>query len=222
MAAQRPAGMECTYEELRRSRCIDDVEESLFQEQGGICAYTGHRLQYEKGNPTFHVEHIVPQTHCNYGGDADCQNMLACWPRPNCGFEPSYGAKRKDNWPSPAQQNMFVSPLSSSCTSRFVFNWKGEMKPALSTDIEANATITQLGLNHDDIKEIRHKEIQGFLHPASKRITLAQARKLLNQIKRDSVDLDRGLNVQLKPFCFVIEQALEREIRKLKAIMRSR
>jgi uncharacterized protein (TIGR02646 family) len=146
--------MECIYEELRRSSCIADVEESLFQEQGGICAYTGHRLRLEKGNANnprdvdFHIEHIIPQKYCkqqygNYGKDADYQNMLACWPRPNCSFEPSYGAKRKDKWPSPAQQNMFVSPLSLNCTSRFVFKRKGEIEQALEREIRKLNTIMQ-------------------------------------------------------------------------------
>jgi uncharacterized protein (TIGR02646 family) len=227
--------MDCTYDDMRRSPdVVKAVEESLVAEQGSICAYTGLRIKvihpeshtFSERDVDFHIEHLLPQTYCNenndcYGKDTEYHNLVACWPRPNCGFEPLYGARKKGDWPSPDMQHLFVSPLDSSCSLRFKFNYKGEIHTANADDVAAEETIKRLGLNNKDLVELHKKEIQGALQIGDRLIKLNEARRLLARIKSDSKALDSGQIVQLRPFCFAIEQALEKVILKLKGIRKS-
>lgn len=214
--------MECSYEELRRDgEALEAVEDSLFHEQGGLCAYTGQSIRLETGPPrkaSFHIEHLIPQAHCVYGQDADYKNLVACWPWPNCGFEPKYGAIKKGSWPSAEEGHLFVSPLNGSCTARFKFNRRGEISPQIPDDKAAEETIRKLGLDDKNLTELRRKAIQGALEPGSARLQLKEARRVLRHIEEDSAKLDRGEAVRLRPFSFVIQQALAREIKKLEAI----
>lgn len=228
LAANRGEGLECTYAGMRsKPEALVAVEDNLFEEQGGICAYTGHRIPLMPANPAagvertvdFHIEHLTPQVHCAYGQDADYSNLVACWPRPNCGFEPAYGAKRKGSWPSPAEQALFVSPLRADCSARFKFDHLGKISAARDDDAAANQTIDRLGLHESALTDLRRQAIRGALNPASRPIRLSEARKLLREMERDSNDVNRGIFIQLRPFCFAIRPALEREIRKLEAIM---
>lgn len=222
---QLPAtGMDCTYAEMRRdARMLQAVERGLLAEQGSICGYTGMRLL---GAPeraaAFHLEHLIPQAHCARGEDADYRNLIACWPQPNCGFEPAFGARKKGAWPSPSERHLFVSPLDPRCTASFSFNHRGEIAAATPENAAANETIDKLGLADPSLTAMRRSAIQGALSPASRQIKLKEARKLLREIEADTAKLDRGEPVRLRPFCFAIEQALVREIRKLEGIMRPR
>lgn len=219
-------GMDCTYEELRRdARALHAVEQSLLDEQGGICAYTGIKLTAgAEQDARFHLEHLVPQKHCTKvrGLDADYRNLVACWPQPNCGFEPAFGARKKDNWPSPEESKLFVSPLDPGCTTSFTFNHRGEITAATPENAAANETIDKLGLADPSLTALRRSAIQGALSPASRQIKLKEARKLLREIEDDAARLDKGESASLRPFCFALEQALAREIRKLEGIMQTR
>jgi uncharacterized protein (TIGR02646 family) len=230
MLAVRPPRMECDYDSLRRfPNVLEVVEDGLFSEQGAICAYTGHRISLIPANQNagitrevdFHIEHLTPRDHCVYGQKADYVNLVACWPRPNCGFEPAYGARKKGNWPAPAEQELFVSPLRPDCTSRFNFNHRGEISIARNNDVPAETTIEKLGLGHHTLTELRRNAIRGALNPASRQIKLSEARKLLALMQRDASQLNAGLAVKLLPFCFAIEPVLQREIRKLEGIINS-
>lgn len=236
LIANRTEGMECNYDEMRRApEVLKAVENNLFAEQGGICAYTGHRIRRKVANPAneaqqaadFHIEHLLPQKHCkpelgNYGKDADYENLVACWPRPNCGFEPAYGAKKKDHWPAPHEQSQFVSPLRTDCSARFSFDHRGNISPTQNNDEAVIDTIKQLGLDHDTLIDLRREAIRGALNPASRPIKLAEARKLLQQMIQASDSVNKGVSVQLLPFCFAIQPALDREIRKLEAIRKQK
>ncbi|MGA2223362.1 MAG: TIGR02646 family protein [Syntrophobacteraceae bacterium] len=213
---------------MRRARdVLTDVENGLLAEQGEICAYTGLRIAIRSANDApettrdvdFHIEHLRPQVHCSDGKDTEYSNIVACWPRPNCGFEPAFGARKKQSWPSPQEETLFVSPLRDDCSARFTFNYRGEIAATYSNDQAAVETISRLGLDHDTLKELRKKAILGAFHPRGRPIRLKEALRLRSQLDKDSQALDRYLNVQLKPFCFVIRQALEHEIRKLEGIM---
>jgi uncharacterized protein (TIGR02646 family) len=228
LLASRPPATPCDYESLRNSPdVLVAVENGLLAEQGGICAYTGHQISVVLADPhsgaardvNFHIEHLTPQKFCNYGQDTDYTNLLACWPRPNCGFEPEYGARKKDKWPSPAEQELFVSPLRLDCSSRFTFNHRGEIAAARDNDVPAETTIKKLGLDHHSLNELRRNAIQGALNPASRQIKLTDARKLLAHMQQAAAQLNAGISAKLAPFCFAIEPALQREIRKLEGIM---
>lgn len=229
LVSHRPPGMDCTYAEMRHAPAIlSDVEDSLVAEQGGICAYTGHRIAVRPpADPTngtrrveFHIEHLTPQAHCAYGQDTDYNNIVGCWPRPNCGFEPKYGARRKGNWPSPSQHTMFVTPLLSSCSARFSFNHRGQIASTSSSDAAALQTINELGLDHEDLTSLRRDAIKGALNPGGRHIKLRQAQRLLAQLCRETAALDRGDSIRLMPFCFAIKAALLHEIAKLEGIMK--
>jgi hypothetical protein len=116
LAAEKPEGMECSYAELRRDNdAINAVEDALFSEQGGICAYTGLPLSLtleREGVPRkvgFHCEHLKSQDRCRkldgavYGEAADYGNLVACWPPRNCGYQLSFGAHAKEAWPRAAE-----------------------------------------------------------------------------------------------------------------------
>ena len=236
LAANRFEGMECTYEEMRRvSTVLEAVEDNVFAEQGGICAYTGHRLGLTPAQPSkgiqreanFHIEHLIPQMYCQveygtYGKDTEYDNLVACWPRPNCGFEPAYGARKKGGWPSVAEQAQFVSPLRADCSARFAYNHRGEISAAHINDAATNETIDRLGLKHPTLTALRREAIRGTLNPASRPIKLTEARRLLQRMQQDSNHVNQGISTRLMPFCFAIQPALEREIRKLEAILSQR
>lgn len=228
MSPDRPPAKECDYESLRKAPdVLKEVEDGLFAEQGGICAYTGHQIYLTHVDPhhgtnrdvKFHIEHLTPQRYCAYGQDADYMNLVACWPRPNCGFEPAYGAKKKDDWPTPAEQGLFISPLRPDCPSRFKYSHRGEITAAQNNDVPAKTTIEKLGLAHHTLTQLRRNAIRGALNPGSRQIKLAEARKLLAGMKQAAARLNAGIAAKLMPFCFAIEPALQREIRKLEGIM---
>jgi uncharacterized protein (TIGR02646 family) len=228
LLASRPPATQCDYESLRYSPdVLEVVENGLLTEQGGICAYTGHQISIAPADPqsganrdvNFHIEHLTPQKFCEYGQATDYQNLVACWPRPNCGFEPEYGARRKDKWPSPPERELFVSPLRLDCSSRFNFNHRGEIAAARTNDVPAETTIKKLGLDNHSLNDLRRNAIRGALNPASRQIRLTDARKLLAQMQQAAAQLNAGIAAKLRPFCFAIEPALQREIRKLEGIM---
>lgn len=215
MAAGRPPGTECTYEELRRSpKVVSDIVQALLQEQGGLCAYTGRPIA-SRPDGDFHVEHLIPQAHCEYGEDADYRNLVACWPRPNSGFEPRYGARRKGDWPPPAEQNSFLSPLRGDCTARFRFNHRGEISASRHDDEGARETIQRLGLNEREITELRRHAIRGALSPRGEWLTLPQCRRLVEALQRVAQAVDNGSNDQLPAYWFALRSAAEAQIRRL-------
>ncbi len=217
MVSQRPIAMECTYEELRRDAAVlATLEDSLFKEQGGLCAYTGIKIGLDRVrcDVDFHIEHLRAQTHCTYGQDTEYTNLVGCWPRPNVSFEPKFGARRKADWPALKDEVNFVSPLSSTCSKRFRFETNGQVHPALETDAAAVETISRLQLNHKELRALRSSAIKGAIFPRSQLISLAEARRLLAAIRSEANSLDGGAPGRLMSFSFAIEDVLSRVILK--------
>jgi uncharacterized protein (TIGR02646 family) len=218
--------MECTYAELRRDcAALQAVEAGLHAEQGGLCAYTGLCIRLSPNalrEVDFHLEHVVPQTHCEYGQDADYANIVACWPKPNCGFEAKYGAVKKGSWPPPDEKYLFVSPLDPGCTERFSFNLRGEIFPTIENDEAAKKTINKLGLDDPELIALRRSAIRGALEPAKQLLGLEQTRKLLAHYEAQSKRVDRGEAVQLGQFSFVIQNVLPRQMKKIEGIKKSK
>jgi hypothetical protein len=162
-----------------------------------------------------HIEHPKAQCHCQNGEDVSYVNMLACFPAPSHPHLP-YGARKKGSWPDPARAHLFVSPLGPGCRERFSFNLRGEIKPASEADIAAGETIRRLGLDHQLLTELRKAAIEGTLSvmdrgPAS--LDLKSARKRIATL----ASAERN-NQPLEQFCFVLQQALEKHIKRLEAI----
>jgi uncharacterized protein (TIGR02646 family) len=188
-----------------------EIKRALLVEQGGIRAYTGQAISEN----TSHIEHPKAQRHCGRGEDVAYQNMLACLPAPNRPSLP-YGAHKKGDWPDVAQEMLFVSPLRPGCGTRFLFTLRGEMRPMNPGDLAARETIFRLGLDHPRLIQLRKAAIEGTLSirargPAS--LDLRSSRSRLKSLVRAE-----QLNSTLEPFCFVLQQALQKHIQRVNAI----
>ncbi len=210
-------GINFGYDELRQSpEVVDRLMAALLAEQGGLCAYTGRRIDRD----STHIEHLRPQTPWQMcrGRDVTYSNMVGCWPQPN-GPRGPYGAHPKGHWPAPGEEAQFVSPLSSGCETRFLFNQRGEIRPADSADQAAATTISKLKLDHKLLTALRRQEIESVLG-TTRGLSLKAARQRLRGIENAEVALNGGANVQLDPYCFALKQALTRFIRAGERIRR--
>lgn len=192
-----------------------EIRQALMAEQRGLCAYTGRRID----DDSCHIEHLKPQRHCLKGEDISYSNMVACVPAPNAPDLP-YGACRKRDWPDTTQIALFVSPLQPDCEARFSFTLRGQINASHPGDRAAEETIKHLGLDHQELEQLRKSAIDGTLAfhgrgPAS--LSITEARKRLTRLIRAE-----GNNDPLEPFCFVLKQALEKHIKRLEAIRRNK
>jgi uncharacterized protein (TIGR02646 family) len=213
-AANQPepggGGINFGYDQLRQSPAVvNRLMESLLAEQGGLCAYTGRRIDRDSA----HVEHLLPQTpwKAQRGLDVTYSNMVGCWPQPN-GPRGHYGAHPKEDWPAPGQEAQFVSPISNGCEARFIFNQRGEIKPANPADQAAVKTIGKLKLDHKLLTALRRSEIESVLG-TMRGLSLKEARQRLRSIEAAEATLTDGADVQLDPYCFALKQALAHYIK---------
>ena len=132
--------------DLIKANLRREIRQALVVEQGGLCAYTGRRID----EASCHIEHPRPQTHCMNGEDASFANMLACVPAPNAPGLP-YGAHKKGPWPDATEEALFVSPLRPGCEERFSFTLNGEIRASSPTDAAATKTIDIIGFNQNRV-----------------------------------------------------------------------
>lgn len=191
------------------------IRRSLVEEQRSLCAYTGRRISEE----TCHIEHLKPQARRESGEDVAYRNMVACVPKSRSALQLPYGAHKKGSWPASIDQDhLFVSPLEPTCESRFTYTVRGEIRAAREEDKAATTTIEKLGLDHDQLKALRKAAIEETLRfPGDASARLRNANQRLNALLREIND-----DGPLQPFCFVLKQVLEKEIKKLEAIRDSR
>jgi len=213
-------GMEAGYNALRRDQdTMQAIEAQLCDEQGGLCAYTGMRID-DGSQKDFHVEHLIAQEYCTEAhgqanADTDYKNLLACWPAPNYSAQPQFGAVVKANWPSPQEKHLFVSPLSSGCESRFTFDDLGKVGHYPDDDA-VKETIEKLGLASNELAALRQQAIRGALWPRQKPIGVPAAQQQLESIQSLEKAIERGGTNRLPAYCFAIKQALERRIELLR------
>lgn len=203
-------GINYGYAMLRQAPAVvARLVDSLLAEQGGLCAYTGRRI----GRDSAHVEHLLPQTpwKAQRGLDVAYSNMVGCWPQPN-GQRGQYGAHPKEDWPAPGQEAQFISPLSNGCEARFIFNQRGEIKPANPADQAAAKTIGKLKLDHKLLTALRRREIESVLG-TMRSLSLKEARQRFRSIEAAEATLADGADVQLDPYCFALKQALAHHIK---------
>jgi uncharacterized protein (TIGR02646 family) len=191
------------------------IRTALVAEQGGLCAYTGRRIDVG----SCHIEHLRPQMHCAHGEDVGYRNLVAGVPAPNTPQLP-YGAHKKADWPTVADEHLFVSPLSNGCAARFSFRLNGEVSAANLADTAAVQTIARLGLNAPALVQLRKAAIEATLQirgrgPAS--IGIAVARRRLRDLEQ--AEQQAG---PLEPYSFVLVQALERQIQRIEKIREAR
>lgn len=208
--AANQGGLNCNYSavdgELRRV-----IREKLVSEQGGLCAYTGRKIDAE----ACHIEHLKPQAYCQNLEDVTYRNLVAAVPQPNTPRLP-YGAHLKDNWPSDAEVDQFVSPLRDGCSARFSFNFKGEIEPKNPNDDAAAVTIKRLGLNHSILVGFRREAIRRTVQVPGKNLGMLDAksarRRLQGLQQRELGALD------LEQFSFALISALEKHIERIQKI----
>ena len=199
------------YALLRSSQeTIRIVTDALLREQGWLCAYTGRRIDTN----TCHIEHLKAQTHCLPEETVSYRNMVACYPSPNPKRRTPYGAERKDSWPYPSEQHLFVSPLDQTCEERFTFTLRGEIRERSEDDRAAKTTIEKIGLAHQELVAFRKAAIQGTLG-RNNNLSLRAAQRRLNSLRSHQGE-------RREPFCFVLVQALQRHIGRLESIARTR
>ncbi len=188
------------YSLLSGKAAHEVAKDSLIEEQGWLCAYTGQSIRRE----TAHIEHLKPQAHCNPAERIDYRNMVACFPGPNAA-SPGYGAIEKGDWPAPEAAHLFVSPLRPGCEQRFRFDSLGRIRPASNDDAAAAETIRRLGLDHRSLIQNRAADFEFIdsLGPKQFRSRLAQ------------LESEAG---HLTQFCFALKQVLAKRIQILAAI----
>lgn len=220
------------YSAMRRDKVVlKKVEDGLFAEQGGICAYTGRMIgrNGKWGHAGFHMEHLTPQKCGAIGQDTDYLNIVACWPEPNQKEATEYGAVKKDDWPAPEEAALFVSPLDEGCSAKFRFVDRQDpaedgkdskhsiwMEPSNEGDDAAIETIKRINLNHRELRDLRWNAVFGALNPTGNAfLPLADLEKVATVMDRMAESLDAGADVKLDPFCFAVRQAIDRRIQKL-------
>lgn len=208
-----------------------EVKKALLVEQGYLCAYSLRRLSLDN----CHIEHVLAQnTHPHL--DVDYQNMAACFPKSGGDLSHGYGAPVKSGvcvkWanssdcsrsncaekPCEAVIN-FVSPYSVNCEKRFSYKANGEIQ---GLDAEAIETIELLKLNHQNLIDLRRREIQanGLSVRSDRRKSPTEARRFAESV----FQLDE--QKRLVPFCtahhqIALDDARKEEARS-KGIVRSR
>jgi uncharacterized protein (TIGR02646 family) len=191
--------LNCRYHNLP-SDIRSIVKQSLLEDQGYLCCYTGIRISEARS----HIEHLKPQSIYfeNYE-DVDYNNLLAAHPGPNLG-QCAYGAHPKADW---YHEEHFISPLSPQCETAFKFSSNGEIQPT-PDNTAAQTTIDRLNLTDPSLTEMRKQAIEAFLFESE--ISLKKAENLLEKI------YDRNQKGQLRPFCIVLKQACEDYIKRKK------
>jgi uncharacterized protein (TIGR02646 family) len=196
------------YDSLVGHIAHKELKIQLLKEQGYLCAYTGQRIT----SKTCHLEHIIPQKICRNGEDVDYRNLIACFPEAGGDTSYGFGAPIKAGWWEPA---LFVSPLSDDCERRFSFKWSGHVCAEPENYLPAVETIKVIGLDHENLRKLRSKNISGFFgfskHSADKPLTRKQAQQLLGKIDQ------KDPNGQFIEYCFVIKQLLPKYIAGLQA-----
>jgi uncharacterized protein (TIGR02646 family) len=178
------------------------VRQALVEEQYYLCAYTMKQLPRPTTDSTSahahakscHIEHFLPQSKYKDGQDIDFDNMLACWPPPNCHCD--FGAPHKADH-DPNQQRI-MNPLRDDAQAHLRFRKNGEVE-ALSE--LGQTTIDVLALNHPQLKIERSKVIKGRLEPGGKKISAKQAADMAQR-------LSQATKGELSEYCIAVAQVL--------------
>ncbi|MFA8298627.1 MAG: retron system putative HNH endonuclease [Hyphomicrobiales bacterium] len=155
-------------EKLDKNASYDDLgrkikkllREHLKAEQGEICCYCERRLHTKDDNSKdYHNEHIKPKDRELYPHLATDYYNIVCSCQGNLKkAEISHCGKAKDNW---YDEQLFVSPLSKDCESKFRYNDGGEVF-AVDGNKAAKTTIEKLNLNCDKLIEMRKMVLKVF------------------------------------------------------------
>lgn len=191
--------------EMLPGRLKAELKGRLLAEQGHLCAYTGLRI----GDAQSHIEHLIPQKTCGslYKPElvVDYHNVVACYP--GAGLpEPGFGARFKDQWPSPECIGDFVKPTDPSCERRFRYSSNGEVHPENTDDRAASQTIERLNLGHPSLVRRRRQAILSLFETRKKAITRSYISQRIKQC--DAIGNDGAM----EEFCYIKKQYLTRKL----------
>lgn len=175
------------------------VKNSLIAEQGGLCCYTGRRINFG----TSHIEHLKPQQNCENHEDTEYRNLLAAYPSSTAKNGCAYGAHKKANW---YDENLFVHPLRADCEVRYRYRFDGKIEARTNNDAGVVETIQQLDLKNKELVGMRKAAIHGAL--LSDPLRKKQVERLMAAMD------DRDASGNFREFCFVIKQACEEYLRR--------
>ena len=133
------------------------LKESLMKEQGYICCYCERSIVDRDS----HIEHFNPQERGEVD-PLDFSNMLcSCQKNLTKGTDRHCG-NLKGAW---FDERLFVSPMISSCESKFGFKGDGTIYP-IENDLAAKTSIEKLGLDIGKLNALRESAIEPFLDNA--------------------------------------------------------
>lgn len=125
------------------------VYDSLLNEQEHICCYCERTLTEND----YHIEHLNPQS-LDEGDDLDYGNFIcSCLNITKKGTPLHCGKLKGDNIIS-------INPLQEDCQSKFTYTLSGEIN---GEDHDANDTIEILGLNINNLIDMRKKAMSPFI-----------------------------------------------------------
>jgi len=125
-----------------------NLRKNLLEQQNNVCCYCEIALKDESDS---HIEHLKPRNH--FPNEAySFLNLLV-----SCQYSDSCGHKKGSNYFSD-----FVSPLKSTCQSRFTYTGSGKVIPVTETDTHTERTIDLLGLNCKRLKDQRESIIKSL------------------------------------------------------------
>lgn len=211
---QNQNGVNCTFDNWETA-LKNEVKESLLDEQGYLCCYTGKRIDMDSS----HIEHLKPQSLSEQNrqqgiadeDDIDYRNLLAAYPKKLVERNKITGEKReiKCQFGAQARNNdeLPITPLQENCERRFLFDEFGNIDPANNNDIDAETTITLLNLRHKDLIDGRKAVFDGILWNDD--LTEAKVR----ETAENAMDED-GEN-RYKQYCFVLKKACELRLKIL-------
>lgn len=177
-----------------------ELKQILLEEQGYICCYTGHQIDFDSS----HIEHVKPQSQCSDMETLDYTKMIAAYPHNPRGYLKEraceYGAQARTNKLVP------ITPLQANCTTRFRYLPSGEIVSSDPEDEETRDTIQVLVLSHSRLQELRKavideaifQSVEGLSSPEE---VISYLGKLAHAIVR------RDTGSRLHAFCFVIRSA---------------
>ncbi|GAA4355947.1 hypothetical protein GCM10023185_19280 [Hymenobacter saemangeumensis] len=190
------------YKEFKGTECAKEFRQVLLEEQFGLCAYTGSKIQNGTNALTEHIypcSKVKSDLGTSYGRkagrDLDYHNMLAALDAKSS-KEETYGAHAKeDNY----DELLFVSPLDIACESAFVYEENGKIK---WHDDKGEYTANLLKLWHETLQRERRGAIQEYFPDPNDPYGVFPT---FDEIKNISQTIMQPVNGVLPRFCFVIK-----------------
>lgn len=179
------------------------LRESLYIEQGGICAYCSRRLfdEFSGGVTTNKIEHLKARSTCTRDERMQYSNMVLC-----CSGISGKDASPENTHCDTHRGNdvLSVSPLNKACIDSISYSRSGQISSSNPIwDKDINVT---LNLNHPILVDNRKAAIKAVINVLGKKQEwkVSEIKSLVKQYEEKSKD---GL---YKPHCDIIVWRLKK------------